>query len=192
MAIRTTHSTESTQAKLYMYLAVPIKYYTLIWSSWAVELNNETVLVSLDSLLLQYLINNKWKKYRYLFFVGPKCNIIFQICALKQMWLHIMLAVWLILMAIISAFETNSTDFFLFSSFFCPSKTDICFNSQTLLTQTLRGPQKVSVITGVCNKQIKFRKTGRAREASNAGVFRGAFVWEGQNMSSPKNAWVGD
>ena len=108
------------------------------------------------------------------------------------MWLHIMLAVWLILMAIISAFETNWTDFFLFSSFFCPSKTDICFNNQTPLTQTLRGPQKVSVITGVCNKQIKFRETGRAREASNAGVFSGAFVWEGQNTTSPKNACVED
>ena len=88
--------------------------------------------------------------------------------------------------------ETNWTDFFLFSSFFCPSKTDICFNSQTLLTQTLRGTQKVSVVTGVCNKQIKFRETGRVREASNAGVFSGAFVWEGQNMSSPKNTCVGD
>ena len=44
----------------------------------------------------------------------------------------------------------------------------------------------MSVITGVCNKQIKFRETGRAREASNAGVFSRAFVWEGQNTSSPK------
>ena len=67
MAMRTTDSTESTKAKLYMYLAVSIKYYTLIWSSWAVELNNGTVSLSLDSLLLQCLINNKWKKYRYLF-----------------------------------------------------------------------------------------------------------------------------
>ena len=147
MAMRTTHSTESTQAKLYMYLTVPIKYYTLIWSSWAVELNNETASVSLDSLLyLQWLTTNERNIDTY-FLWDLNANIIFQICALKQMWLHIMLAVWLILMAIISAFETNWTDFFLFSSFFCPSKTDICFNSQTLLTQTLRGPQKVSVIS---------------------------------------------
>ena len=181
--MRTTHSTESTQAKLYMYLTVSIKYYTLIWSSWAVELNNETASASLHSLLLQCLTTNERNIDTYL-----NANIIFQ-CALKQMWLYIIL---LILMAIISTFETNWTDFFLFSSFFCPSKTDICFNSQTLLTQTLRGPQKVSVITGVCNEQIKFRETGRAREASNAGVFSRAFVWEGQNTSSPKNACVGD
>ena len=189
--MRTTHSTESTWAKLYMYLAVSIKYYTLIWSSWAVELNNGTVSLSLDSLLLHCLTTNERNIDTYLLW-DLNANIIFQICALKQMWLHITLAVWLILMAIISAVETNWSDFFLFSSFFCPSKTDICFNSQTLLTQTLRGAQKVSVITGVCSKQIKFRETGRAREASNACVFSGAFVWEGQNTSSPKNACVGD
>ena len=40
--------------------------------------------------------------------------------------------------------------------------------------------------------QLEFREPGRDREASNAGVFSGAFVWEGQNTSSPKNAWVGD
>ena len=124
MAMRTTDSTESTQAKLYMYLAVPIKYYTLVWSSWAVELNNKTASVSLDSLLLQCLTTNERNIDTYLLW-DLNANIIFQICALTQMWLHITLAVWLILMAIISAFETKWTDFFLFSSFFCPSKTDI-------------------------------------------------------------------
>ena len=46
----------------------------------------------------------------------------------------------------------------------------------------------MSALTGVCNKQIEFRERGRAREAFHTGVFSGAFVWEGQNTSSPKNA----
>ena len=102
MAMRTTHSKESTQAKLYMYLAVPIKYYTLIWSSWAVELNNETASVSLDSLLLQCLTTNERNIDTY-FFVGTKCKHYFSMCIKTNVTAYI-LTVWLTLMAIISAF----------------------------------------------------------------------------------------
>ena len=89
MAMRTTHSPESTEAKLYMYLTVPIKYYTFIWSSWAVELNNKAASVSLDSLLyLQCLTTNERNIDTY-FLWDLNANIIFQ-RALKQMWLHIL------------------------------------------------------------------------------------------------------
>jgi len=50
----------------------------------------------------------------------------------------------------------------------------------------------VSVLTGVCIKQLEFGERGRARVASHTGVFGGAFLWEGQNTSSPKNACMGD
>lgn len=50
----------------------------------------------------------------------------------------------------------------------------------------------MSVLRGVCNKQSEFRERGRAREASHADIFSGAFVWEGSNTSSPKNACMGD
>ena len=39
-------------------------------------------------------------------------------------------------------------------------------------------------------KQLEFREPGRDREASNAGVFSRAFVWEGQIRAPLKTlAW---